>query len=76
MQEYEFQHMLLTVPGIGVKAQSRYGETLCYFYEDFERSRGIDRAMVQTYNALKKGTIVSAVFIENHRKANTGRKGE
>ena len=66
MERYEYDHLLSTVPGIGVEALNRYGETLLYFYEDFSSSSGISRAMDQMYNALHKGTLVSIIFHDNH----------
>lgn len=66
MPEWEFTHLLQTRPGIGVKATTRYGETVFFFYEDYPASPGISRAMSQTYNAMQKGTLIAATFIDNH----------
>lgn len=66
MQDWEFTQLLQTRPGIGVKATTRYGETVFFFYEDYPASHGISRAMSQTYNAMQKGTLIAATFIDNH----------
>lgn len=68
MEQYEFDHLMKTVPGIGVVAKNRYGETMYFFYEDLPHSKGIERAMDQMYNAKDKGAIQSVSFYENSKR--------
>jgi hypothetical protein len=62
MEKNKFDRMMKTVPGVGVTVKNRFGETVYYFYEDFEDDPGIDRAMSQMYTALYDGKIKSVVF--------------
>lgn len=65
MTKERFQHLLDTVPGIGVSVVVLGGVQDYYFYEDFEGpGSGIQRAMKQIYPSMYKGHIESATFIQ------------
>jgi hypothetical protein len=66
MTEKHMQHLLDTVPGIGVEVKTAEGFTVHYFYEDFDGpATGIQRAMQQLYPRLNKGLLTAVKFIEN-----------
>lgn len=68
MTESRMQHLLSTTPGIGVRVVTACGNTVNYFYEDFDGpATGIKRAMNQLYPQLNKGTLTQIVFI--HKQA-------
>lgn len=63
------EHLLNTRAGIGVEVKTNSGESIYYFYEDFDGvfttpARGIDRAMKQLYPMLNNGKIKGLTFIE------------
>lgn len=66
MNKNQWDRMMRTIPGIGVTGINCHGETFFRFYEDFDNSPGIDRAMDQEYRALNRGTVKSLVFHDNH----------
>lgn len=49
--------------GVGVEITTAKGNMIYYFYEDFEDSTGIDRAMKQTYPKLNNGKFTKVTFI-------------
>lgn len=54
--------------GIGVECVNANGNTVYYFYEDFDGpADGIKRAMSQLYPLMHKGKIAKLTFIERHR---------
>jgi hypothetical protein len=76
MEREHMEHLLKTRPGIGVEATTAAGDTIYYFYEDFDYilgggtpGSGIDRAMKQLYPAMDKGMFAKLVFIEHTEKA-------
>lgn len=70
MTEKHMQHLLDTVPGIGVEVKTAEGFTVHYFYEDFDGpGTGIRRAMAQLYPQLDRGVLTRVTFIEKHRRA-------
>ena len=63
MQREKFEYMLANVPGVGIEAVTRNGDTHLGFYEDFPGSAGIDRAAPQMYKALKAGDFSRVTFL-------------
>ncbi|NBI10238.1 hypothetical protein D1641_09475 [Colidextribacter sp. OB.20] len=60
------------ISGIGVECVSPNGNTIYYFYEDFDGpADGIKRAMKQLYPLMNKGKIAKLTFIERHREEAT-----
>lgn len=52
------------ITGTGVEVTMANGNTIYYFYENFEtESDGIERAMNQLYPLMHKGKITKLVFI-------------
>mgnify|MGYP001051541733 FL=1 len=49
--------------GIGVEITTATGNMIYYFYEDFEDSSGIDRAMKQIYPQMDSGKFAKVTFI-------------
>ena len=47
--------------GVGVEITTATG--IYYFYEDFENSNGIDRAMKQIYPKIDNGKLAKVTFI-------------
>lgn len=65
MTKERFQHLLDTVPGIGVSVIVTGGIQDYYFYEDFDGpGTGIKRAMNQIYPGMDKGHFESVTFIQ------------
>lgn len=57
------------ITGIGVECVNANGNTIYYFYEDFNGpADGIKRAMSQLYPLMHKGTIAKLTFIERYKK--------
>lgn len=53
------------ISGIGVECVGPSGNTVYYFYEDFDGpTDGINRAMSQLYPLMDKGKIEKLTFIE------------
>lgn len=48
---------------IGVEITTATGNMIYYFYEDFENSNGIDRAMKQIYPKIDNGKFAKVTFI-------------
>ena len=67
MKRYEMQAKLnrKDITGVGVKVTLANGETRYYFYEDFEDSRGVDRAAKHFSNMINKGKVRKAEDIYN-----------
>lgn len=64
MEREHMEHLLRTTPGIGVVVTTKSGNTLYYFYEDFDGpSDGIQRAKRQLYPQLDKGNLSALKFI-------------
>lgn len=64
MTKERFQHLLDTVPGIGVSVVVSGGIQDYFFYEDFDGpGSGIQRAMKQIYPSVDKGYFESVTFI-------------
>lgn len=51
------------VSGVGVKVTLQNGETRYYFYEDFEDSRGVDRAAKHFANMINQDKVRKAEYI-------------
>lgn len=49
--------------GIGVEITTATGNMIYYFYEDFEDSSGINRAMKQIYPQMDNGKFTKVTFI-------------
>lgn len=49
--------------GIGVEITTATGNMIYYFYEDFEDSSRIDRAMKQIYPQMDSGKFAKVTFI-------------
>lgn len=61
----QFNHLLKTTPGIGVKVTTANGELFRYFYKDNgEPAGGIQRAMTELYPLMNQGIISGLVFVE------------
>ena len=66
MTKQHMDHLLSTRAGIGVETTTNSGNTVYYFYEDFDGpATGIKRAMKQLYPMMNKGKISGIAFIEN-----------
>lgn len=48
---------------VGVEITTATGNMIYYFYEDFENSNGIDRAMKQIYPKIDNGKFAKVTFI-------------
>ena len=53
------------IAGVGVKVTLRNNDTRYYFYEDFEDSKGVDRASKHFANEIKNGRVRRAEYIYN-----------
>lgn len=51
------------ITGVGVKVTLWNHETRFYFYEDFEESKGIDRASKHFANLINKDKVRKAEYI-------------
>lgn len=49
--------------GVGVEITTATGNMIYYFYEDFENSNGIDRAMKQIYPKIDNDKLAKVTFI-------------
>ena len=61
MTKVEMLAKLKRYKGIGVTMAT--GNMIYYFYEDFENSKGIDRAMKQIYPQMDNGKFAKITFI-------------
>lgn len=58
------------ITGIGVECISNSGETICYYYQDFDGpGSGIKRAMSQLYPLMHKGKLAKLTFIKRSHTA-------
>lgn len=51
------------ISGVGVKVTTSEGYEIYYFYEDFGKDKGVDRAARQFQNAIDRGTVRKAEYI-------------
>lgn len=67
MTRQEMQNKLdrKDITGVGVKVTLTDGQTRYYFYEDFEDSKGVDRAAKHFSNMINKGKVRKAEYIYN-----------
>ena len=63
MTKIEMMAKIKRYKGIGVEITTATGNMIYYFYEDFEGSTGIDRAMNQIYPKLDNGKFTKVTFI-------------
>ncbi|WP_419031288.1 hypothetical protein [Holdemanella porci] len=63
MTKVEMMTKLKRNKGVGVEITTATGNTIYYFYEDFEDSNGIDRAMKQIYPKIDNGKFSKVTFI-------------
>lgn len=63
MTKVEMMAKLKRHKGVGVEITTATGNTIYYFYEDFEDSNGIDRAMKQIYPQMDNGKFAKVTFI-------------
>lgn len=63
MTKIEMMAKIKRYKGIGVEITTATGNMIYYFYEDFEGSTGIDRAMKQIYPKLDNGKFTKVTFI-------------
>lgn len=63
MTKVEMMAKLKRNKGIGVEITTATGNMIYYFYEDFEDSTGVDRAMKQIYPKLDNGKFAKVTFI-------------
>ena len=63
MTKIEMMAKIKRYKGIGVEITTATGNMIYYFYEDFEGSTGIDRAMKQIYPKLENGKFTKVTFI-------------
>ena len=62
-QEMEAKLNRKDITGVGVKVTSLNENTVYYFYEDFEDSKGVDRAAECFANQINRGKIRRAEYI-------------
>lgn len=67
MTRQEMQNKLdrKDITGVGVKVTWGDNNIIYYFYEDFEGSKGIDRASKHFANMINKGKVRKAEYIYN-----------
>lgn len=63
MTKVEMMAKLKRNKGVGVEITAATGNMIYYFYEDFEDSNGIDRAMKQIYPQMDNGKFSKVTFI-------------
>lgn len=65
MTRQEMQNKLdrKDITGVGVKVTWGDNNIIYYFYEDFENSKGIDRAAKHFSNMINKGKVRKAEYI-------------
>ena len=63
MTKVEMLAKLKRYKGIVVEITMATGKMIYYFYEDFENSKGIDRAMKQIYLQMDNGKFAKITFI-------------
>ena len=63
MTKIEMMAKIKRYKGIGVEITTATGNMIYYFYEDFEGSTGIDRAMKQIYPKVDNGKFTKVTFI-------------
>ncbi|WP_461879683.1 hypothetical protein [Fusicatenibacter sp.] len=63
MTKVEMMAKLKRHKGVGVEITTATGSMIYYFYEDFEESTGIDRAMKQIYPKMNNGKFAKVTFI-------------
>lgn len=63
MTKVEMMAKLKRNKGVGVEITTATGNMIYYFYEDFEDSNGIDRAMKQIYPQMDNGKFSKVTFI-------------
>ena len=63
MTKVEMMAKLKRNKGVGVEITTPTGNMIYYFYEDFEDSNGIDRAMKQIYPQMDNGKFSKVTFI-------------
>lgn len=64
-QEMEAKLNRKDITGVGVKVTLWNNDTKYYFYEDFEDSKGVDRAARHFANAINNGKARRAEYIYN-----------
>ena len=67
MARQEMQNKLdrKDITGVGVKVTWGDNNIIYYFYEDFEDSKGVDRAAKHFSNMINKGKVRKAEYIYN-----------
>ncbi len=64
MTKEQMQALLDTYSGVGVEAKKDTGETLYFFFQDFNYSgEGVDTAMEMLYPLQSQGVITHLTFI-------------
>lgn len=63
MTKAEMMAKLKRNKGVGVEITTATGNMIYYFYEDFEDSNGIDRAMKQVYPKMDSVKYTKVTFI-------------
>ena len=53
------------IDGVGVKVTLCSGDTRYYFYEDFDESKGVDRAAKHFSNEINNDRVKRAEYIYN-----------
>lgn len=67
MTRQEMQNKLdrKDITGVGVKVTLANNNTIYYFYEDFDGSKGVDRAAKHFSGMINKGKVRKAEYIYN-----------
>ena len=75
MTRQEMQNKLdrKDITGVGVKVTWGDNNVIYYFYEDFEDSKGVDRASKHFANMINKGKVRKAEYIYNQPKRSSER---
>ena len=70
MTRQEMQNKLdrKDITGVGVKVTWGDNNVIYYFYEDFEDSKGVERASKHFANMINKGKVRKAEYIYNQPK--------
>ncbi len=63
MTKVEMLAKIKKYTGVGVEITTAAGNMIYHFYEDFENSNGIDRAMKQIYPKIDNGKFAKVTFI-------------
>lgn len=63
MTKIEMLEKVKNQKGIGVEVVTSSGNEIFYFYEDFENSKGICRAMKLVYPMMDTGRFKKVTFI-------------